>query len=366
MVPTIPLYVDHLGGSAFIAGMALLAFSIPTLVVRPYLGRLADRWSARWILVGGLILSGVGSLLFLFPALIMVFVAGAVRGVGWGGVNTGGYTVLAVAAPPQRRAEAAAYYTSAIATASVFFPALALWLIGTHGAFEWVFLLCAALSVIGLPVALKLPADNASRADSAPPATRRLLDRRVLVATYLNLASTLAMPSAMAFMPLYGRSLGIESIGYFYVLAGVINIVIRPLLGQKADAIGRGPAIAVGLIAQLAGFAVIAAAHTLGAILVGGALIATGSSLIGSSSTALAMDLAHPQSRGQSMATYSLSYQLGVGIGAIIAGTLADAFGYSAMYVGAAVITASGLLLLAACWRSLPKPSNAESKLGPR
>jgi MFS family permease len=296
----------------------------------------------------------------------MVFVAGAVRGLGWGGVNIGGYTVLATVAPPQRRAEAAAYYTSAIATGFVLFPALALWLIDSHGAFEWVFLLCAALSLLGLPAALKLPGDNSEQPVSPPSGSRRLLDRRVLVATYLNLASTLAMPSAMAFMPLYGRSLGIENIGYFYVLSGVINIVIRPLLGQKADALGRGPAIAIGLIAQLAGFAVIAAGHTLGAILVGGTLISIGSSLIGSSSTALAMDLAHPQSRGQSMATYSLSYQLGAGIGAIIAGTLADAFGYSAMYVGAAVITASGLLLLAFRWKSLTKSSNTESQVGPR
>ena len=129
MVPAIPLYVDHLGGSAFLAGMALLAFSIPTIAVRPFLGRLADRWSARWVLVGGLILSATGSLLFLFPALIMVFVAGVVRGLGWAGVNIGGYTVLATAAPPHRRAEAAAYYTSAIASASILFPALALWLI---------------------------------------------------------------------------------------------------------------------------------------------------------------------------------------------------------------------------------------------
>ncbi len=355
MVPAIPLYVDYLGGSAFLAGMALLAFSIPTIAVRPFLGRLADRWSARWVLVGGLILSATGSLLFLFPTLIMVFVAGAVRGLGWAGVNIGGYTALAAAAPPHRRAEAAAYYTSAIASASMVFPALALWLIAGHGAFEWVFLLCAALSVLGLPTALALPADHSNRADRPPPGTQRLLDRRVLVATCLNLASTLAMPSAMAFMPLYGRSLGIENIGYFYVLSGVISIVIRPLLGQKADAIGRGRSIALGLIAQLTGFAVIAAAHTLGAILIGGSLISIGSSLIGSSSTALAMDLAHPQSRGQSMATYSISYQLGAGIGAIIAGTLADAFGYSAMYVGATVITATGLLLLAACWKSLPK-----------
>jgi hypothetical protein len=37
-MPAIPLYVDSLGGSAFVAGLALLAFSVPSFTVRPFVG----------------------------------------------------------------------------------------------------------------------------------------------------------------------------------------------------------------------------------------------------------------------------------------------------------------------------------------
>ena len=41
VTPIIPLYVDSHGGSAFLAGLALLALAVPSVVVRPFVGMLA-------------------------------------------------------------------------------------------------------------------------------------------------------------------------------------------------------------------------------------------------------------------------------------------------------------------------------------
>ena len=121
---------------------------------------------------------------------------------------------------------------------------------------------------------------------------------------------------------------------------------------------GRGPAIALGLGAQLIGITLIALAQSLPPILAGGFFVALGSSMTGSTTTALAMDLTNPQTRGRGMATYSVSYQIGAGFGAIIAGALADAFGLRAMYAGAMVITVVGFGILMAAWKLLPRPAN--------
>jgi MFS family permease len=181
----------------------------------------------------------------------------------------------------------------------------------------------------------------------------------VLLATGLNLCSSLVTPSVMAFVPLYARSLGITNIGFFYVLAGVTSIVVRPVLGKKSDAIGRGPAIGIGLAAQLIGLALIISAHGIGLILAGGFFVAIGMAMIGSASTALAMDLANPQTRGRAMATYSISFQIGGGLGAMIAGALADWVGLRGMYGGSIVITLAGFALLASAWKALPQPRKA-------
>ncbi len=360
ITPTIPLYVHDLGGSASLAGAALLAFSVPSFVIRPFAGRLADEWSAAGVLASGLIVLAIGTSLLLVPFLAMVFVAGVARGIGWAGLNTGGYTTLAIAAPAHRRGEAAGYYTSVTTSASIVFPALALWLIDTPGGYARVFLLSTALALLGLPIAMRLAQQKTeakiAMRSAGKPARPALIDRGVLVATGLSLCSTFAMPSVMAFLPLYARSIGVENIGMFYVLAGVTSIIIRPVLGRRSDAMGRGPAIALGLGAQAIGLALIMVANGLPLILLGGVFAAVGWALTGSATMALAMDMANPRSRGHAMATFSMSFQIGNGGGAIIAGFLADLVGFRGMYAGSIVITLAGLGLLATVRKRLPRP----------
>jgi MFS family permease len=361
MTPIIPLYVDHMGGSAFVAGLALLAFAVPSFTARPFLGHLADRWTAVGVLACGLMLLAVGSLLHLVPLLSMLFVGAIVRGIGWGGANIGGYTTLASAAPPQRRGEAAGYYTSIVTSVSIVFPAVALWLVAGSDGFQIVFALSAAMALLGLPMAWALARSLGDKKKTAeePGTSGSMIDKGVLLATGLNLCSTLASPSVMAFLPLYARSLGIDNIGLFYVLAGITSIVVRPLLGKKSDAIGRGPAIALGLSAQLTGLVLILLAQGLGQILVGGFFVALGWSMIGATTTALAMDLTDPKSRGRGMATFSLSFQLGVGLGSLIAGALADLTGLRGMYAGSIAMTLAGFGLLALAWKRMPQPARS-------
>ena len=364
MTPIIPLYVHDMGGSAFVAGLALLAFAVPSFVARPFLGHAADRWSAVGVLASGLVVLSIGSFLFIVPLLAMVFVGGLVRGIGWGGANIGGYTTLASAAPALRRGEAAGYYTSVVSSVSIVFPAIALWFSAGHGGFRVVFLLSGLMALLGLPIALALAKSlgAAAKAANTGEKSASFIDKGVLLATALNLCSTLSNPAVMAFLPLYARSLGIENIGVFYILAGVTGIIVRPLLGKKSDSIGRGPAIAFGLSAQLIGLALILAAHGLPLILAGGVFVALGWAMIGSTTTALAMDLTDPASRGRGMATFSLSFQLGAGLGALIAGALADLVGLRGMYAGSIVITLSGFGLLAAAWKLLPRPQRSRGK----
>src|SRR6266568_3523742 len=110
LVPTIPLYVVHLGHSAFLAGVVLMSFSLPSFSLRPLVGYLADSWSAAGVLALGALLIAAGCSIYMIPSFGAVFVASATRGLGWAGLNTGGYTMLAHLAPPARRGEAAGYY----------------------------------------------------------------------------------------------------------------------------------------------------------------------------------------------------------------------------------------------------------------
>ena len=373
LTPIVPLYIADQGGSALIAGLALLAFSVPSFMVRPIVGHMADAWSASGVLTLGLALLVLGGLLYLTPWLAMVFVAGGLRGLGWAGLNTGGYTILAAAAPDTRRGEASGYYSSVISSASVLFPALALWIIDTPAGFDAVFLLSVAVAAAGIPIChlILRPMSRTATAttvDTAGAAAERglagMIDRDVLLATGLSLCSSLAFPAVTAFLPLYARDLGIGNIGLFYIVAGATSILLRPALGRRSDSIGRGPSIALGFVGMAIGLVFIILAHNLAMLLVGGVFTSLGAAINSSATTALAMDLANPARRGKAMATFSISFQLGAGIGALIAGAIADLSGYRGMYVGSLAIILLGLLVVALAWRLLdaagtPRPAQA-------
>jgi MFS family permease len=365
LLVTIPLYVVHLGHSAFLAGIVLLAFSLPSFSLRPLVGLWADSWSAIGVLVIGALLISAGSALYLLPAFAAVFIASILRGLGWAGLNTGGYTVLAHLAPAQRRGEAAGYYSSITGAAQIGFPAAALWLLALpHGGYRAVFLgaalfalLSSAIGAFGLRGRAVIPRGEAAPGGGSAGfgAALGLIDRGVLLATAVNATVTLSQPAVIAFLPLYARHLGIGNIGWFYVVAGASDLLSRPLFGRAGDRVGRGFTIVPGFIAQLLGIGLILIRPSLPSILACAVLFGAGVAVTQASTMALGMDLANPLRRGAAMATFSLSFQMGNGIGSVLAGALVTLSGYRSMYVGAAVMLACGLALVFASWPKLER-----------
>ena len=125
LAPVLPLYVTDLGGSPFVVGLVLASFAVTSVVIRPLVGHWADRWSETGVLISGLLFQGASVFLFLFPMIEAVTLANALRGLGWAGLNTGGYSLLALTAPESRRGEASGFYSGVQGAASIIFPAVA-------------------------------------------------------------------------------------------------------------------------------------------------------------------------------------------------------------------------------------------------
>src|SRR5918995_4075880 len=133
LAPVLPLYVTQLGGSPFIVGMVLACFAASSVIVRPLVGHWADRWSETGVMIVGLLFQGASIFLCFIPVVGAAMLANGLRGVGWGGLNTGGYALLARIAPELRRGEASGLYSGVQSASSILFPAFALWLL--HAAF---------------------------------------------------------------------------------------------------------------------------------------------------------------------------------------------------------------------------------------
>lgn len=361
LTPTIPLYVKSLGGSASEAGLALFAFALPSFVVRPIMGYAGDKWGGMIVLAAGAGAVAVGGLLYFIPFLWAVYLAAIVRGTAWGATSTGGLSVLVTITPHHRRGEASGYYNSAMACASILFPAVALWMIHDHGGFNAVFALSIFFAVAAVPMILSIGAEREERAPQSSQKTPSLspaANRGLLLAMLLNLAGGLPQPSIVSFLPLYAQSLNLGDVSIFYVASGLLTVFLRPVLGRRGDTMGRGVFIAFGLAIQAVGYSMVFLGSTMPVILTGAVIAACGPAFVGAAAMALAMDFAPDGGRGRAMATFSMSYQMGGGLGSLLAGGLADMFGLRSMYAGALVITALGAALLASAWRALPRPGD--------
>ena len=352
--PALPLYITQLGGSPFTVGLVLASFAVTSVIVRPLMGHWADRRGEANVMLYGMLGQAVSVLLCLFPLTGLVMFSNGLRGIGWAGLNAGGYSLLALSAPLSRRGEAAGYYSGVQNSASIFFPAIALWLIDApFGGYSAVFVGAAALALIGSALAQVL-SRSVARVTPAPVSLPSLpwwrdlftvIERDVLLPSSLHFFLQLTMPAVTSFIVLYASEVGLAGIGSFYIVSGTTSMLARPLLGKVSDRLGRARSLALAFTCQAIALSIIPTLATLGALLICG-MIYVLTIAIGSSTTlALAMERANPEHRGRSMASFSIAYPLSYGVGGVVAGGAVNLFGFTWMYLIMAGLSIVGFVV---------------------
>jgi MFS family permease len=354
LTPVLPLYVTYLGGSAFMVGLVLAAFAATSVIVRPIVGHWADRWNEAGVMISGLVFQGASIFICFVPFVGAAMLANGLRGVGWAGLNTGGYSLLALTAPEARRGEASGLYSGFQSASAILFPALALWLLQvSFGGFGSVFVASAIFSFAGAALggimARSIP-HAVRRQVSAEPARQwwreifHFIDRDILLPSLILFWLNLSLPSITNFSVLYARDLGIINFGTFFIVLGVTSLVGRPFLGRLSDKFGRDRSIATGFVLQLAALLLITTVTNLFGMIIAGALYMTGNALGSSTTLALAVERADPRRRGKAMATFSVAYPLSYGVGSLITGSAVEVAGYTGMFLLWVAVQALGLV----------------------
>ena len=360
--PTFPLYITQLGGSPFHVGLVIASFGVTSVMSRPIIGYWADRWSVTGVMILGLILQTLSISLCFVPFVGALMFANGLRGIGWSGMNTGGYTLLATSAPPTRRGEASGYYGGVQSSATILFPAVALWILNApSGGFGATFLLAMTLVLLGAGAAIALsrevPRAPRTIVTGSPETWWReilsVFDRNIVLAAALLVTLHVSLPCFTSFVVLYARQLSIDHFGWYFVGTGITSMLARPLLGRLSDKIGAGRSLIVAFTLESAALLLMPFVSNLAGVMLGGALYFMGSAIGGTRILALAMERAPAERRGRAMASFSVAFPLSNGTGALLSGLVVDLAGYDWMYITAALPCAVGVILTARNWRRL-------------
>lgn len=345
-LPVIPRYVQGpIGAGDFSVGIVTGAFAATGLACRPLAGNLADRRGRRPVVLLGASLTVLAGALYFVPAGVPgLIVARLVLGAGEGMVYTAGSAWVVDLAPPERRGRIIGLYGLAIWGGLTLGPPIGE-IILRASSFELVWAFAIAAPLLGAFIALRIPESFTPR--NPPPLTRHNLIAREALAPGMALSlGTVGYAAVAAFLVLHldARDIG-HGAEVFTAFAATV-VLARALGGWLPDRFGSVPCIIGAGIVEACGLVAIMLAESVG-VAIGGALaMGAAFSLLFPSLAILVIDRVPEERRGAAMGTFTAFFDLGVGLGAPLAGLAAALGGYPAAF-GVATVAALGTILVA-------------------
>lgn len=357
LVPTLPFYlVEKFGLEPDIVGLVLSCYVVAVLCIRPFAGFVADALPRKKVYMFsytlfalafvGYLVSGIG--LYGFIALRVL------HGFAFGALNTTGNTLVIDIMPSSRRGEGLGYFGVTNNLAMAFGPMTGLFIIG-GGNYNHLFLASLVAACTGLlfaslvKVKWRQPVANMEKVFS--------IDRFILIEgipasiAFFMLAIPYGMTSS--YIAIYASEVGISSgVGLFFTVQGAGLIVSRLISGKMVDkgkiteTIARGIAIALLGVAGEAALALVCSFNIdAGYVLyfLSAFLIGYGFGTIFPAFNTLFINMAPNSRRATANATYLTGWDVGIGAGMLLGGTL-SVNGYSGSFFFASLLVIAAMV----------------------
>lgn len=106
-LPLLPLFLEHRGGTPHVIGLIVASFFLAGVATQFFLGRLADQFGRRLILVGGLVCYGIASMTYVFPVHAEWFTLSRIlQGASAGAIEVASLAAVAALFPEHERGAA--------------------------------------------------------------------------------------------------------------------------------------------------------------------------------------------------------------------------------------------------------------------
>lgn len=349
----------------------VIAFGVTKAFANLAAGGLADRYGRKPVLVAGWLFGlPVPLLLIWAPEWGWVLVANVLLGINQGFAWSSTVIMKIDLVGPTRRGLAMGL-NEAAGYGAVALMALATGLIAAEAGLRPApFFLGLAVAGLGLGASVLFVRETRhfvaleSRPDAAVLPWRTVFartsfrDRSLSAVSQAGLVNNLNDGMAFGLLPLFYAShgLAVAEIGVLAAAYPAVWGIAQIGTGALSDRIGRKGLIVTGMLVQAGAIGLIAAASTFAVWLLAAAILGLGTAMVYPSLLAAVADVAAPAWRGAAVGVYRLWRDLGFGVGAIVAGVIADRAGMpSAIAVVGALTAASGVVVLVRMRETRPR-----------
>ncbi|MCM3260512.1 MULTISPECIES: MFS transporter [Bacillales] len=358
LLPTLPLYIKHLGGSETQVGLAAGAFTLTAVVFRPMVGGLVDRYGRRAFYVWGLIFFVLSMYLYDWVGSILLLLALRIlHGASWAFSTTSIGTVITDLIPISRRGEGMGWYGMAMTVAMAIGPMLGTYIVSGYS-FRTLFLVATGLSLIAFILAYMTRAPYQAK----PSAGRiQLVEKSVLPVTAAIFFLAVAYGGITTFLPLFAESIRVNP-GTFFLVYAVALTLIRPFAGKLSDRFGEAAVIIPSLVITAGALIVLSQSSGLPGLITAAILYGIGFGSAQPALQAATLRIAPENRRGAANASFMTAFDLGIGLGAILLGLVSERIGYAYLFTVTAVSVVVSLVIFAVFVRRLLTSVAAEKE----
>ena len=344
----LPLLAEReFGLASRVAILSFIAsFGLVKAISNLFAGRMGERWGRKKILVAGWLFALPLPALILFaPSWRWVVLANILLGINQGLCWSTTVIMKIDLVGPERRGfamglnEASGYL--AVSAAAVGSGYIA----GQLGLRETLFWMGEGLAAVGLLLSLLFVRETLRHAhleaqqEKTEKEQRRFTeillltswqDRALFCVSQAGMVNNLNDGMAWGLFPLYFAAQGL-SLAQFSFLAALYPAVwgaTQLVTGGLSDRLGRKWMIASGMLVQAIGIFMIVESSGLTLWSVSAVLLGLGTAMVYPTLLAAVSDVAHPTWRASAVGVYRLWRDGGYAIGALLAGSLADLFGF--------------------------------------
>ena len=343
LMPLLPLYLnDTFYSTKDVIGAVLSGYTVAALIARPFSGFLVDTFPRKQVLLTCYFLFFIFFAGYLAAGSLLLFgIIRTLHGVPFGALTVANSTVAIDVLPSSRRTEGIGYYGLSNNLAMATGPTVAIYLFDWVGSYEVLFWAALIIAGIGLWVdaTVKLKPRQLVQGKRALS-----LDRFFLVVglwLFINMVGFGYSYGVLStYLAIYAKqTMGVTSgTGTFFLILAA-GLMLSRL--QGASALRKGRVVhnaSMGMCISIVGYTLFVAMPNLWGFYSAAVLIGLGNGHLWPAFQNMMINLASNDQRGTANSTILVAWDVGIGLGVIIGGVVAEHLGYaSAFWSGVAV-----------------------------